>query len=364
MEEKVITVPGKVLFYGGYSVLIPGHISLSLAVVDEQKKGVSAYWEDGEERIVSPQFNLDLRPFETEELVSYAYIVGKTYLKMHGEWKPIKIELENSPIFGSKEEKSGLGSSAAATVAVIKALFKANGFDVETHRETILKLSHLAYAWFSKKIGSGFDVTTAVMGQSVIYYRYDPTMVTLPEKNDTDDIKKAIEETINKPWKGIKIKPVSIPAGLLVFNIKGTSTSSISAVKAWKEWKKHNTETFNMLMKEQDEVERLAIDALLRGDFEKVREQTRKAREIHRKMQEGISKAVRSFEKVEPEELTMFIDKVEENVDGVIAGRCPGAGGKDSVAFLVEKQVVKTKDIEKIGKTLGLKLERINVKII
>ncbi len=40
--------PGKVLFYGGYSVLLEGHISLSIATVDKDGNEVVAKWERGE----------------------------------------------------------------------------------------------------------------------------------------------------------------------------------------------------------------------------------------------------------------------------------------------------------------------------
>ncbi len=365
-EKNEITIPGKVLFFGGYSVLLQGHVSLSIAVVDKKGKGVSARGKIGAERIISPQFNIDTIPdIENGELVSYAYVIGSTYLKMHNTWKPVRIELNNSSIFGRGEEKSGLGSSAAATVAVIKTLFLANKIDPETHRETILKLSQLAYGWFSGKIGSGFDISTSCMGQTIVYYRYDPSMVILPESNTKEAIAYAIEQTINKPWRGIKIKPVSIPANLLVFNIKGAKTSTISAVKAWKKWKEENEQRFIQLMKKQNDVENIAINALLEGKYDVVRKYTRKARGIQREMQEEIAKIVPSFEKIEPEELTRLIDEVEEKVDGIIAGRCPGAGGKDSIAFLVErKKEIDVKRIIEIGEEIGLELDKIDVEIV
>jgi len=369
-EKNEITIPGKVFFYGGYSVLLEGHISLSIAVVDKEGNGVNAKWRIGEERIISPQFNIDTKPkidIDNKELVSYAYVIGKTYLSMHGIWKGVEIELWNSPIFGSKDEKTGLGSSAAATVAIIKALFSANGIDPEMHVETIFKLAQLAYGWYSGKIGSAFDIATSAIGQSIIYYRYDPKAVVLPDKVNAESIVYAVEQTVNKPWKWVKIERANIKdkVGLLVFNIKGASTSTISAVKAWKKWKLENEEKFFELMEEQRKVEEIAIAALLEGKFDVVREYTRKARAVHREMQDEIAKIVPSFEKVEPEELTKLIDRVEEEVDGVIAGRCPGAGGRDSVAFLVEKgKEIDKEKIIRIAKEIGLELEAIDVEVV
>lgn len=112
----MINVSGKVLFFGGYSVLLKGHISLSFAVFDEKGKGLTANYSIGERRILSPQFNIDVEPTlekETPYLVEYAYVLAEKYLEIKGKLKnKVSIVLLNSPIFGEAHEKSGLGSSA------------------------------------------------------------------------------------------------------------------------------------------------------------------------------------------------------------------------------------------------------------
>ena len=150
----MITVPGKIFFYGGYSVLEKGNPSLSIAVCDENGKGVTAEYEEGERKMISPQFGLDLEPkLEDNQIVSFAYIFAEKYLSSCSKLKKsTRITLENSPIFGEKNQKTGLGSSAAATVAVVKALFESNGFNSDAHVETIHKISQLAYAAYSKRI--------------------------------------------------------------------------------------------------------------------------------------------------------------------------------------------------------------------
>ena len=74
-----VTSPGKVLFYGGFSVLLKNHISLSIAVFDKSGKGVTAKFKQGERRIISPQFGLDFEPsLSSNELVNIAYLVAET----------------------------------------------------------------------------------------------------------------------------------------------------------------------------------------------------------------------------------------------------------------------------------------------
>ncbi len=355
-----VTSPGKVLFYGGYSVLLRGHISLSLAVVDEERKGVTAAYEKGERRIISKEFGIDREPSaEKAELLDIAYLVGEAYLKSRATFEPVKVEVENSPIFGSKEEKSGLGSSAAVVASTIKALFEANGYDTALHTESIFKLSQIAYAIFAKKIGSGFDIATASVGKSIVYYRYNPEEVKLSESID-----ETVEKSMDGPWSWVKAEPFDVSGlGLIVFNIRGAKTSSISAVKAWKEWKKSNEEEFKALMNKQDEVERKAIEALKARDFAAVRQYTHEARVVHREMQEKIKAIVPEFDPVEPEPLSHIIEEAE-SLPGIVAGRCPGAGGWDSLAFITDGSSVDIERIIEAGEKEGLKLSPLDVKLI
>ncbi|NPA22019.1 MAG: hypothetical protein GXN92_00335 [Candidatus Micrarchaeota archaeon] len=338
-------IPGKVLFYGGYSVLLKGHISLSIAVVDKEGKGVSYRWEHGEEKVVSPQFNIDGLP--EGALVTIAYQTAKEYLSSWG-WQETTVYLENSPIFGKPGEKSGLGSSAAATVATISALFEAQGYHSYAHVETIHKLSQIAYAKYAKKLGSGFDIATSSFRRTIIYRRYDPESVSLENW----------KESIHRPWPWLEATPVSLPAQIQVFNIKGGSTSTISAVKAWKEWKSKEPEAFKELMARQNEAETKAIEALLSGNWEEARKYTHEARKVHQEMQERISRYVQDFEPIEPPEITRFIEEAEKRYN--VIGRAPGAGGRDSVAFLGDRRY----PLAEVAKELGLDVEEIEVRMV
>ncbi|MCX6773503.1 MAG: hypothetical protein NTY68_00705 [Candidatus Micrarchaeota archaeon] len=247
----MISVPGKILFYGGFSVLEKGNPSLSIAVCDENGKGVTAEYEEGERKIISPQFGLDLEPkLEDSQIVSFAYIFAEKYLSGCAKLKNnTKITLENSPIFGERNQKTGLGSSAAATVAVVKALFEANGLDSDAHVETIHKISQLAYAAYSKKVGSGFDIATSSFGKSIIYKRYDPAELKLPATFESEEVEKSVKESVNKPWEWITATPFEFPRqySMIFFNIKRGSTSTISSVKAVMEWKISNAEEYKKI---------------------------------------------------------------------------------------------------------------------
>lgn len=362
-----LTVPGKILFYGGLSVLEKGHISLSIAVVDAQNKGVTAKYETGKRRIISPQFGLDIEPsLEIKQLIAYPYIVTEAYLKAKGMWKnDVAIEVTNSEIFGDKGEKTGLGSSAAATVAVVKALFIANGIDTEKEIETIHKLSQFSYAMFSQKIGSGFDIATSSFGKTIIYYRYNPTEISLPTTTNKEELVKAILSSVDKPWSWIKTETFALPEkyNIILFNIKGAKTSTIGSVKAVMQFKAKNPVKYAEIINMQKTAEEKAIDALSKTDDVAIRKYTHEARNAHKLLQKETAALVKDFDPIEPEPLTKIIEEGEK-IKGVIAGRCPGAGGWDGLAFIVTKDFKEAKKIIEIGKKEGLKLEHIPLKVL
>ncbi|VVB59997.1 Phosphomevalonate kinase [uncultured archaeon] len=361
-----ITVPGKIIFYGGYSVLEKGNISLSIAVVDEQNKGVTAKYEKGKRRIISPQFKIDITPsLENKVLIVYPYIVTEVYLKAKGKWKnDVKVKVTNSPIFGNKDEKTGLGSSAAATVSVVKALFEANGLNSEENIDTIHKLSQFSYALFSQKVGSGFDIATSSFGKTITYHRYNPQEIVLPPTNNAE-LLKAIIQSVEKPWGWIKAETFAFPSkyNVLFFNIKGAKTSTIGSVKAVIQFKAKNPAKYAEIINMQKEAEEKAIDALSKMNDTDIRKYTHEARDAHKLLQKETASLVPDFDPIEPEPLTRIIDE-SEKIAGVIAGRCPGAGGWDGLAFIVNKDFKDAKKIIEIGKKEGLKLEHILLKVL
>jgi len=363
----MITVPGKILFYGGFSVLEKGNPSLSIAVCDENGKGVTAEYEEGERKIISPQFGLYLEPkLEDSQIVSFAYIFTEKYLSACAKLKRhTKITLSNSQIFGEKDHKTGLGSSAAATVAVVKALFESNGFDSDAHVETIHKISQLAYAAYSKKIGSGFDIATSSFGKTIMYRRYDPAELRLPATFEAEEIEKSLKESVNEPWEWIRTVPFAFPKqySLIFFNIKRGSTSTISSVKAVMEWKKSNAEEYKKIIKMQVKAEEKAIAYLARHRSSGIRKYTHKAREAHQLLQDKVKTAVKDFDPIEPEQLKNIIEEAEK-IEGVVAGRCPGAGGYDGLAFIVKRKFEGIGKILEIGDSQSLKLDHIKLKVL
>lgn len=338
-----MNVPGKVLFFGGYSVLELGHISLSLAVVDHVGNGVTASLEEADSDVlISRQFGIEQK-IDSPDLIrkniaASAFFLTRLYLESKGFSNSYVVSLTNSPIFGI-EHKSGLGSSAAASVAVVKSLFSAAGVDSYTHGETIHKLSQYCGAAFTNKVGSGFDVATCTAGHTVVYNRFNPSSIILPSDftNATETTAKVLS-SIERPWPDLCTRPVSVPSkyGLLFFNIEGGKTSTVSNVRTVGEWKRQHPTEYLELMEKQNTHETEAIERFLDADNNGLRRCTHSAREIHRNLQAMVAQSDASLDPIEPEPLTKLIE-FAETIHGIAAGRCPGAGGWDGLAFITDR---------------------------
>ncbi len=317
--------------------------------------------EFGMERIIGKKLVEEFKKSSEEERFGVAaYVTTLAYLKSKGiESKEIEIEIESSSIFGGSEEKSGLGSSSAVVSGVVAELFLLNGFGLEENKDKMHKVAQIAHALASGKIGSGFDIATTIYG-TVKYVRYPKEMIEIDMKSEEKFVG-SVGEVVEKEWEGMRIRMADMGRyGLNVYNIRGTKTSTVSSVGVVKKLREDNKEKYDELLRKQAEGEEIVFLGLKKNDDKKIRKGMWIAREAQREIGEEIKKLGGiNFTPIEPEELKELIDRAE-GLENVVAGRCPGAGGYDSVVFITNGEI---KGIERIGKELGLELERLDVRI-
>ncbi len=374
-----VTAPGKVLLLGGYAVLeyFP---ALSIALCDRKGGGSDADASPaGKHQLVSKEFGIECA-IEENSLFSAIGLAPRlhrtslaacsaaiAYLKGSGRKpSPLRIELGNSPIFGSPEEKSGLGSSAASTVAAVGAIFEGNGLDIGSHREEIHKVSQAAHAIATEKVGSGFDIATSAFG-SIEYVRYERDFLEkeLGGINDSN-FPERLSDAVRKRWPLMDIKPFSMKGfGLLVFNIKGARTSTVSSVKAIRRLAEFVPELYRDRIRDQADAEAVALEGLRKNDPARIREGFHGARLAQRRMSEWVVRVgMMDFDPIEPPAITGLIDEAEK-AGVVVAGRCPGSGGYDSVAFIVAegKEKEASAVIESAAEKAGIALARIDAAV-
>lgn len=337
--EKIISAPGKVLLIGGYSVLELGNIAYTASI----DKRVLAKIEEKEEISLNiPQYDVHTKCSFKDGKLNYLSSISDEkkerlrfmknsvelslrYLKEKGyELKGFKLTTSSDPEFNLKELKAGFGSSSAVTAATVGAIFKLHNFPLE--RKDIFKISLLAHAFSQGKIGSGFDIATAVYG-TCIYKRYNPKFIEKASE-------KKISKIINKRWD-FYVEKVNFPKIFkLVVGFTGRPASTSEMVKIVYDFKGKNPIRYNILIEELERVNRKCVDSLRKiGAIEDSEEREKElehfkyyfmeSRELTRELGE-ISGAP-----IETQDLSRMIDSALK-ADALVS-KLPGAGGGDNI---------------------------------
>lgn len=260
--------------------------------------------------------------------------------------------------------KTGLGSSAAIVTAIIAALvsFCASDSDFalglrEGNAKSLRKLHNLAQAAHCAaqgKVGSGFDVASAVYG-SCRYRRFSPTLLEGRGEPGTtgfaSSLRALVDETSDDQDDRVKVATtwdhevdgdVRIPRGLrLVMCDVDCGSKTPGMVKDVLKWRSAKPaaadQLWSRLQIENDGL-RDELARVTEGSQQDYADLRRRISDIRRLIQEM---STQTGVPIEPKEQTALIDAVS-TLPGVIGGVAPGAGGYDAVALLIEER----KDVE------------------
>ncbi|KAL6547738.1 hypothetical protein OROHE_009443 [Orobanche hederae] len=313
----------------------------------------------------------------------------------------ITLNAEESSDRKSKPEvaKTGLGSSAAMTTAVVAALLHYLGVvslpsensplqGNQVQLDVVHIIAQTAHCIAQGKVGSGFDVSSAVYG-SQRYIRFSPEVLSSAQDAvEGISIEKVISDVLKANWDHERTKFSLPPMMTLVLGEPGTGGSSTpSMVGAVKKWQKSDPqsslETWNKLSEANSALEmhlnklsqlaetnydayRIAVDKCsmlmsekqwTEGAVEPNQTEVVKAllgardamlsiRCNMRKMGEAAGIPFRPVDRVhvfgglspspdgpiviEPESQTQLLDTTM-NTEGVLLAGVPGAGGFDAV---------------------------------
>jgi phosphomevalonate kinase len=351
MNSVKCSAPGKVLWVGGYTVLERPNPALVTGV----DKRVSAEINENSGSASSSSITFNLPDFNSRAVAIYenSAILGdnppkevsfvKTavdyslkYLQASGMEKELKtnfsITTKSDPAFGSGGAKSGLGSSAAVTVAAVGAVFSLHGKDLNSSRSVIHKIAQLAHSHAQGKIGSGFDVAAACFG-GCEYSRYSPAFA----ENVDCSTPQAVKNAVDKAWD-YSAREVKIPEDWIAAmgNVEGESASTSEMVKALKAWKDKAPEEYKELFGRVNETNKGGINAL--RNYSETRSQV-SLLTFREAFARGWELTALMGEKagvgIEPKHLKKAV-KETSGIKGVIGCKLPGAGGGDSIAALCE----------------------------
>ncbi len=249
------------------------------------------------------------------------------------------------PLF--EAHKTGLGSSAALVTALVSSLVihrTMQADDLGTARDKLHNLAQAAHCAAQGKVGSGFDVAAAVYG-SCLYKRFSPAILESVGDVGTpgfDERLFAIVEDVDPehPWDTECVDfGMQLPRGMqMVLCDVECGSQTPSMVKKVLEWRNNNRKEADVLWatlqnnneRLRQELKRLAQhpDANADNEFSEIATLIQRTRELIRTMtrQTGVP--------IEPSVQTELLDSLTE-IDGVIGGVVPGAGGYDAIVLLI-----------------------------
>ena len=249
------------------------------------------------------------------------------------------------PLF--EAHKTGLGSSAALVTALVSSLVihrTMQADDLGAGRDKLHNLAQAAHCAAQGKVGSGFDVAAAVYG-SCLYKRFSPAILESVGDVGTagfeDRLFAVVEDAdAEHPWDTECVDfGMQLPRGMqMVLCDVDCGSQTPSMVKKVLQWRSENRNEADVLWNNlqnnnerlRQELKRLAQhpDANTDGNFTEIRALIRRTRHFIRTM------TCHTGVPIEPSVQTELLDRVSE-IDGVIGGVVPGAGGYDAIALLI-----------------------------
>ncbi|MFH1199948.1 MAG: hypothetical protein V1708_02685 [Candidatus Micrarchaeota archaeon] len=360
------SAPGKILWLGAYSVLYSPNVAFATAVdarshataekpgdgmvsLDAQSLGVSAEGEFRKGKFAwSGGANDKTLAFAQASIEVCAKFIGLKGTKFTG----VSLTTWNDAQFGDGTKKTGLGSSAASTVAMVAAILAEYGFEASKNIEYIHKLSQLAHTSAQGGLGSGFDVACCCYG-TLAYSRFSPQII--------EEAQRGFGQAIESDWN-CRIAPAALPTGLkIAAAFTGRPAPTVSLAKKVLALDKKSHQQFALLMEELNAQNEKAV-LFLHNISDFAIKHPENYRKLESFLQDGSGKAgalaleeeltyFREFRQafiegrrlakklgelsgapIETDEMTSLIAESESS--GAYCCKLPGAGGGDSIAAL------------------------------
>ncbi|WEV42125.1 phosphomevalonate kinase [Bifidobacterium sp. ESL0682] len=298
-NSSVASAPGKLYIAGEYAVVEHGHPAILVAVnrlltariteIDTSFAQPQSFGVDPVGRIHStghPEASVtwrrragravpDLEQPGAAFVLSVIHAVEELAQQQGKELKIYDVNIE-SELDDASGRKYGLGSSAAVTVAMMKALLSFYGLDLEPIQQ--YKLAFVA-ASRAQKVGSGGDLAASLFGGCIRFTAVDRQWVT----NRLQDT--ALNELIDMPWPGLSISRLRAfePSSSLRLMVGWTgnpaSTPSLVGHVQQQSAAEHERMYQDFLRSSDTCVDALA-DALVRDDEQAVIAHVREARKL------------------------------------------------------------------------------------
>lgn len=323
------SAPGKLYIAGEYAVIEPGYPAILVAVDQfirvslEQASGkgsISSYdgkpvlWTRENDRITLEQDDNRLSYIIT------AINMAETYAKEQG----IELRFFNLKVFSELETnegiKYGLGSSAAVTVAAIKAL--CHYYKITISDEQMFKLASLSHLAINSN-GSCGDVAASIYGGWIAFRTFDKSWVLEQRKTNS------ITQLLNKEWPYLSIESLKPPEELkLVIGWTGLPASTTGLVDNVHKKRTQNSTLYKSFLYDSKKCVTKMIAAFKEDKLEEIQRQIQINRKLLAKMRNDLGIVIE----------TPLLEKLCDialRFDGY--GKSSGAGGGDCGIVIFKK---------------------------
>lgn len=333
--------PGKLYIAGEYAVVEAGYPAILVAV----DRGITITLKEALDggsitaagsKVHWTRIDGEIVLSENNSRLSYILAAMKTieaYAKEQGKKLGYYHLGVTSQLESEAGEKYGLGSSAAVTVATVKALCKYYGLEIS--KKELFKLAALANL-STNKGGSAGDIAASAYGGWIYYTSFDRDWV-LEEVR-----RKSLTQMLNTPWPNLSIRALLPPKELKLmvgWTGKPASTSKLVAkVDGRKSIDRIAYEKF--LYRSKRCVEKMA-EAFKKKDIEQIQKQIHVNRKLLVDLEKDLSVAI------ETPLLTRLYD-IALKYDGY--AKSSGAGGGDCGIAIFKDDKYLPQVIEEWGK--------------
>lgn len=225
--------PGKLYIAGEYAVLEQDCPAVLVAVnqfirvsITETKSSTglihskqylqdSIHWERRGAKMV-----IDNRDNPFEYILAAISFTERFCIEQHIKMKVYDLHI-NSDLDSADGKKYGLGSSAAVTVATVKAILRF--YHVPFTNELVYKLSAISH-YSVQGNGSAGDIAASVYGGWIAYQTFDKAWL------NRELAQKQLSDVVNEAWPGLKIQLLTPPEGMnlmIGWSQKPASTSRL-----------------------------------------------------------------------------------------------------------------------------------------
>ena len=331
---KLITekAPGKLYIAGEYAVVENGYPAILVAldqfvtcsieesaaevgkIISRQYHNNALQWHRlGEQMVVDNRDN----PFS---YILSAIKVTEEYARSFArELRIFDLHID-SQLDSDSGKKYGLGSSAAVTVATVKALCRF--YNLPVTKDEIFKLAAIAHFEVQGN-GSLGDVAASVYGGWIAYHSFDRQWLAQQRKYLD------LRTLVDLPWPDLKIESLKAPSNLqLLIGWTGKPASTSQLVDKISLFKARQQKEYRQFLDDSKHCIQRMVDGFHNADLESIKNEIRYNRELLKQL--GTNSGVH----IETPVLNKLCE-IAEDFGG--AAKTSGAGGGDCGIVAIDR---------------------------